>query len=80
MGFRAFPRRRVLRRGIARRAVLLASLWPALAPAAQAARAYVSNEDDGTVTVLDTQRLRALATLPPLTVLHGVSPIRSASR
>jgi len=62
-GFRAFRRRRVWRRGIPQ-ALLLAGAWLALAPAAQAARAYVSNEDDGTVTVVDTQRLTALATLP----------------
>src|SRR5256885_14878145 len=37
-----------------------ALLWPA---GARAARAYVSNEDDGTVTVIDTQRLAALATV-----------------
>ena len=61
--FRAFARRPMLRRVIAA-AVLLAGVWPALAPAAQAARAFVSNEDDGTVTVLDTQRQTALATLP----------------
>src|SRR5205814_3281311 len=30
---------------------------------ARATRAYVSNEDDGTVTVIDTQRLAALATV-----------------
>src|SRR5256884_6624859 len=30
---------------------------------ARAARAYVSNEDDGTVTVIETQRLTALATV-----------------
>ena len=63
MGFRAFPRR-MLRRRIAGPAVLLASVWLALTPAAEAARAYVSNEDEGTVTVVDTQRLTALATLP----------------
>jgi YVTN family beta-propeller protein len=43
---------------------LLAGAWLALASVAQAARAYVSNEDDDTVTVVDTQRLTALATLP----------------
>jgi YVTN family beta-propeller protein len=42
---------------------LLAGAWLALAPAVQAARAYVSNEDDGTVTQVDTERLTALATL-----------------
>ena len=62
--FRAFPRPGVLRRGTRRAAVLFAGSWLALAPAAEAARAYVSNEDDGTVTVVDTQRLTALATLP----------------
>ena len=62
--FRAFPRPGVLRRGTRRAAVLFAGSWLALAPAAEAARAYVSNEDDGTVTVVDTQSLTALATLP----------------
>jgi YVTN family beta-propeller protein len=62
--FRAFRRGGALRRGIPGAAVLLASAWLALASAAQAARVYVSNEDDGTVTVVDTQRLTALATLP----------------
>ncbi|MBV8146674.1 MAG: hypothetical protein JO184_16900, partial [Gammaproteobacteria bacterium] len=37
--------------------------WLALAPYAQAARAYVSNEDEGTVTVVDTNRLAALGTV-----------------
>jgi YVTN family beta-propeller protein len=31
---------------------------------AQASRAYVTNEDDGSVTVVDTQRLEAVATIP----------------
>jgi YVTN family beta-propeller protein len=61
--FRAFGRRGAQRRRVPGIAVLLASAWLALAPAAEAARAYVSNEDDGTVTVVDTQRLTALATL-----------------
>lgn len=34
-----------------------------LAPAAQAERAYVSNEDDGTVTVIDADRGAAVATI-----------------
>jgi YVTN family beta-propeller protein len=37
--------------------------WLALPAGARAGRAYVSNEDDGTVTVIDTQRLAAIATL-----------------
>lgn len=41
--------------------LLLACL--ALPAVAQAARAYVSNEDDGTVTVIDTQRLAAVASI-----------------
>jgi YVTN family beta-propeller protein len=64
--FRAFPRRisrqRAARAQAAQAALLLAA-WFALAPAAQAAKAYVSNEDDGTVTVVDTERLAALATV-----------------
>ena len=46
---------------LARAALLTA--WLALAPYAQAARAYVSNEDEGTVTVVDTNRLAALGTV-----------------
>jgi YVTN family beta-propeller protein len=41
----------------------LCCAWLAMAPAAHAGRAYVSNEDDGTVTVLDTQRLAVIATV-----------------
>jgi YVTN family beta-propeller protein len=37
--------------------------WLGAARAAEAARAYVSNEDDGTVTVLDVARLEAVATI-----------------
>ena len=37
--------------------------WLAVPAGARAARAYVSNEDDGTVTVIDTQRLAAIATI-----------------
>ncbi|HVN45866.1 MAG TPA: cytochrome D1 domain-containing protein [Steroidobacteraceae bacterium] len=44
------------------RAALL-TVWLALAPLAEAARAYVSNEDDGTVTVVDTDRLAAVGTI-----------------
>jgi YVTN family beta-propeller protein len=45
--------------------VLLAGLAWALAGApAHAARAYVSNEDDGSVSVVDTQRLETVATIP----------------
>ena len=63
-GFRASGREAMLRRVTPARAALLAGAWLALEPAAQAARAYVSNEDDGTVTAVDTQRLTVLATLP----------------
>src|SRR5258705_7743086 len=38
-------------------------VWLAVPAGARAARAYVSNEDDGTVTVIDTQRLAAIATV-----------------
>jgi YVTN family beta-propeller protein len=62
--FRAFRRRGAQRHLIPGIAVLLAGAWLALVPAAEAARSYVSNQDDGTVTVVDTQRLTALATLP----------------
>src|SRR5580704_15355982 len=37
--------------------------WLALPAGARAGRAYVSNEDDGTVTVIDTQRLAAIGTI-----------------
>jgi hypothetical protein len=40
-GFRAFSRRGVPRRGFPGAAVLLAGAWLALAPVADAARAYV---------------------------------------
>lgn len=65
-GFRAFPRRASRHRltpGRAALAALLLAAGLALAPVSEAARAYVSNEDDGTVTVVDTQQLAALATL-----------------
>src|SRR5215471_15692821 len=66
--FRVFQRRSVLQRRPwpwewVPPAALLIAAWLAPASAAHAARAYVSNEDDGTVTVVDTQRLAALATL-----------------
>jgi YVTN family beta-propeller protein len=41
----------------------MAAAGLSLGNAAQAARAYVSNEDDGTVTVLDVGRLEAVATI-----------------
>ncbi|HEY0767733.1 MAG TPA: cytochrome D1 domain-containing protein [Steroidobacteraceae bacterium] len=54
-------------RAAALRGSLAASLaviaWLTLPTSACAARAYVSNEDDGTVTVVDTQRLAAIATI-----------------
>jgi len=65
-GFRVFLRVVPARRPVpaaARAAGVLAATWLALAPTAQAARAYVSNEDDGTVTVVDTQHLATLATV-----------------
>ncbi len=49
-----------LRGSLAASLALVAWLVPA---GARAARAYVSNEDDGTVTVIDTQRLAAIATI-----------------
>ena len=65
MDFRAFPRGAGLHPAPCGRAAaaLLAGSWLALAPAVHAARAYVSNEDDGTVTVVDTQHLAAVTTL-----------------
>jgi len=41
----------------------LAVAWVALPGAASAERAYVSNEDDGTVTVIDADRSAAIATI-----------------
>jgi YVTN family beta-propeller protein len=46
-----------------RAALLLAAAGLTLGDAAPAARAYVSNEDDGTITVVDIGRLAALATI-----------------
>ncbi len=51
---------RARRGGLSAALALLASLTP---PPLQAQRAYVSNEDDGSVTVLDLGRLAVLATL-----------------
>jgi YVTN family beta-propeller protein len=44
-------------------ALLLAAAGLTLVAPAQAARAYVSNEDDGTVTVVGVERLEAVATI-----------------
>jgi YVTN family beta-propeller protein len=44
-------------------ALLLAAAGLTLGAAAQAARGYVSNEDDGTVTVIEVERLEAVATI-----------------
>jgi YVTN family beta-propeller protein len=57
---RAFRRRPVL----APVTFLVALGVVGLAPGAHAGRAYVSNEDDGTVSVLDTQQLAVVATIP----------------
>jgi YVTN family beta-propeller protein len=46
-----------------RAALLLAAAGLTLGDAALAARAYVSNEDDGTISVVDIGRLAALATI-----------------
>jgi YVTN family beta-propeller protein len=43
--------------------LLVIPLLALLPPQAQAARAYVSNEDDGTVSVIDTQRLEQVASI-----------------
>src|SRR3984893_758497 len=50
-----------LRGSLAASLALVACL--AVPAGARAARPYVSNEDDGTVTVIDTQRLAAVATI-----------------
>jgi YVTN family beta-propeller protein len=44
-------------------ALLLAAAALTLSDVAVAARAYVSNEDDGTITVVDVERLEAVGTL-----------------
>jgi YVTN family beta-propeller protein len=49
--------------GKARPWLCLALAVLALSPAARAERAYVSNEDDGTVTVIDADRAAAIATI-----------------
>src|SRR5256886_9350947 len=55
------PLRPAILRGALTASLALAALLLPAGP--RAARAYVSNEDDGTVTVIDTQRLAALATV-----------------
>jgi YVTN family beta-propeller protein len=70
-------------RAISRRLLLalgLCSAWLGLAPPADAGRAYVSNEDDGTVTVLDTQRLAVIATVPIGKRPRGLALSRDGSR
>jgi len=52
----------------------------AAASAAYAARAYVSNEDDGTVTVLDTQRLAVIATVAIGKRPRGLALTRNGQR
>src|SRR5215469_226600 len=52
----------------------------AAASAAYAARAYVSNEDDGTVTVLDTQRLAVIATVAVGKRPRGLALTRNGQR
>ena len=51
-----------------------------VASAAYAARAYVSNEDDGTVTVLDTQRLAVIATVEVGKRPRGLALTRNGQR
>lgn len=58
----------------------LCSLWLGAACAAQATRAYVSNEDDGTVTVIDTQRLVVIATVAVGRRPRGLALTRSGTR
>jgi YVTN family beta-propeller protein len=70
-------------RAISRRllpALGLCSAWLGLAQPADAGRAYVSNEDDGTVTVLDTQRLALIATVPVGKRPRGLALSRDGSR
>jgi YVTN family beta-propeller protein len=58
----------------------LCSAWLGLASSAYAARAYVSNEDDGTVTVLDTQRLAVIATVTVGKRPRGLALTRNGAR
>ena len=52
----------------------------ALAPAAHAGRAYVSNEDGHSVTVLDTQRAEVIATIEVGKRPRGLKLDRAGSR
>jgi YVTN family beta-propeller protein len=58
----------------------LCTAWLGLASAAYAARAYVSNEDDGTVTVLDTQRLTVISTVAVGKRPRGLTLSRNGAR
>jgi YVTN family beta-propeller protein len=62
--------------------VTLAILGACLAGAhpARAGRVYVSNEDDGTVTVADTQQLAAISTIPAGKRPRGLVLSRDGSR
>src|SRR5215469_4776801 len=70
---RVFSRRLLLALG-------LCSAGLAAASTAYAARAYVSNEDDGTVTVLDTQRLAVVATVAVGRRPRGLALTRDRTR
>jgi YVTN family beta-propeller protein len=54
--------------------------WLATAQAARAARVYVSNEDDGTVTVVDTQQPAAIETIPVGKRPRGLALSRDGTR
>lgn len=58
----------------------LGCLWLGAACASQPTRAYVSNEDDGTVTVIDTQRLVVIATVAVGRRPRGLALTRSGTR
>jgi YVTN family beta-propeller protein len=61
-------------------ALALCAALLVMAPAVHAGRAYVSNEDDGTVTVLDTQRLAVIATVAVGKRPRGLVLSRSGGR
>jgi len=70
---RVFSRRLLLALG-------LGGAWLGLTCPAYAGRAYVSNEDDGTVTVLDTQRLAVIATVAVGKRPRGLALTRKGAR
>ncbi len=75
----AIPHTTPFKRRVAFSAVLLAGSF-ALPPDTDAARAYVSNEDGHTVTVIDTDKATVIATVPVGKRPRGLKLSRDASR